>query len=98
MRRPHHSSSREIERKFLIKRLPVKILRPRHFAGGTRDPFKSATIRHVVAGDAWPSIAQDALRNSVEKSQDRSRHLSRSQPWFGGGGSGISKPREPPPF
>ena len=31
MRRPHHVSSREIERKFLIKRLPVKILRSRHF-------------------------------------------------------------------
>src|SRR6184192_1223760 len=32
MRRPHHVSSREIERKFLIKRLPVKILRSRHFS------------------------------------------------------------------
>jgi adenylate cyclase len=31
MRRPHHTSSREIERKFLIKRLPVEILRSRHF-------------------------------------------------------------------
>ena len=31
MRRPHHVSSREIERKFLIKGLPVKILRSRHF-------------------------------------------------------------------
>jgi adenylate cyclase len=31
MRRPHHVSSREIERKFLIKRLPVAILRSRHF-------------------------------------------------------------------
>src|SRR5438046_8688050 len=31
MRRPHHVSSREIERKFLIKRLPVEILRSRHF-------------------------------------------------------------------
>src|SRR2546430_1694435 len=31
MPRPHHVSSREIERKFLIKRLPVKILRSRHF-------------------------------------------------------------------
>jgi adenylate cyclase len=31
VRRPHHHSSREIERKFLIKRLPVKILRSRHF-------------------------------------------------------------------
>lgn len=31
MRRPHHISSREIERKFLIKRLPVEILRCRHF-------------------------------------------------------------------
>src|SRR3979409_2557836 len=30
MRRPHHVSSREIERKFLIKRLPVEILRSRH--------------------------------------------------------------------
>src|SRR5436305_14364307 len=31
MRRPHHLSSREIERKFLITGLPVKILRSRHF-------------------------------------------------------------------
>jgi CYTH domain-containing protein len=31
MRRPHHVSSQEIERKFLIKRLPVEILRSRHF-------------------------------------------------------------------
>ena len=31
MRRPHHTSSREIERKFLIKLLPVQILRSRHF-------------------------------------------------------------------
>jgi adenylate cyclase len=31
VRRPHHVSSREIERKFLIKRLPVKTLRSRHF-------------------------------------------------------------------
>src|SRR2546423_538768 len=31
MRRPHHVSSREIERKFLIKQLPVEILRSRHF-------------------------------------------------------------------
>ena len=30
VRRPHHRSSREIERKFLIKHLPVKILRARH--------------------------------------------------------------------
>lgn len=31
MRRAHHTSSREIERKFLIKRLPLAILRSRHF-------------------------------------------------------------------
>jgi|SRR4051812_18818443 adenylate cyclase len=31
MRRPRHVSSREIERKFLIKRLPLAILRSRHF-------------------------------------------------------------------
>jgi adenylate cyclase len=31
MRRPNHVSSCEIERKFLIKRLPVEILRSRHF-------------------------------------------------------------------
>ena len=31
MRRPHHVSSREIERKFLIKQLPLEILRARHF-------------------------------------------------------------------
>ena len=30
VRRPHHVSSREIERKFLIKHPPVKILRARH--------------------------------------------------------------------
>src|ERR1051326_6388914 len=32
MRRPHHVSSREIERKFLIKRLPLEIARSRRFA------------------------------------------------------------------
>ena len=31
MRRPHHVSSREIERKYLVKRLPVEILHSRHF-------------------------------------------------------------------
>src|SRR6185312_11220885 len=31
MGRPHHVSAREIERKFLIKRLPLQILRSRHF-------------------------------------------------------------------
>src|SRR5882724_4937395 len=71
---------------------------PRSCARRARDPIESATIRVAVVGDARSSIAQDPLRDSVEKSQDRSRHLSRSQPWFGGGGSGISKPREPPPF
>ncbi|MEP6604059.1 MAG: CYTH domain-containing protein [Spartobacteria bacterium] len=31
MPRPHHVSSREIERKFLIKRLPPEVLRSRNF-------------------------------------------------------------------
>ena len=31
MRRPHHVSSREIERKFLIKHLPLEILHAPHF-------------------------------------------------------------------
>lgn len=31
MRRPHHVSSHEIERKFLVERLPLEILRSRHF-------------------------------------------------------------------
>ena len=31
MRRPHHVSAREIERKFLIKHLPLEILGSRHF-------------------------------------------------------------------
>ncbi len=31
MRKPHHVSSREIERKFLIKRLPLEIFRSRRF-------------------------------------------------------------------
>jgi adenylate cyclase len=31
VRRPHHVSSREIERKFLIKLLPAEIVRSRHF-------------------------------------------------------------------
>jgi len=31
VRRPHHVSSREIERKFLIKQLPLEILGARHF-------------------------------------------------------------------
>ena len=31
MRRPHHVSSREIERKFLVKHLPLAILHSRHY-------------------------------------------------------------------
>src|SRR5436189_3587174 len=31
MRRPHHVSSREIERKFLLRRLPEKLKRSRHY-------------------------------------------------------------------
>jgi adenylate cyclase len=31
MRRSHHVSSHEIERKFLVERLPLEILRSRHF-------------------------------------------------------------------
>jgi adenylate cyclase len=31
MRRPHHVSSREIERKFLVRFLPAQILHARHF-------------------------------------------------------------------
>ena len=47
MRRPHHVSSREIERKFLIKRLPVKILRSRHFSIAQGYLVNEARGRHV---------------------------------------------------
>ena len=47
MRRPHHHSSREIERKFLIKRLPVKILRSRHFSIAQGYLVNEARGRHV---------------------------------------------------
>jgi len=44
MRRSHHVSSREIERKFLIKRPPVKILRSRHF------PISQGYLAHEPGG------------------------------------------------
>jgi CYTH domain-containing protein len=47
MRRPHHVSSREIERKFLIKRLPLEILRSRHFRLGQGYLANEAGGRHV---------------------------------------------------
>src|SRR5438132_11612678 len=47
MRRSHHVSSREIERKFLIKRLPVKILRSRHFSIGQGYLANEPRGRHV---------------------------------------------------
>ncbi len=47
MRRPHHVSSREIERKFLIKRLPVEILRSRHFKIAQGYLANEARGRHV---------------------------------------------------
>src|SRR5216117_858365 len=47
MRRSHHSSSREIERKFLIKRLPVKILRSRHFPIAQGNLANEPRGRHV---------------------------------------------------
>jgi adenylate cyclase len=47
MRRPHHVSSREIERKFLIKRLPIAILRSRHFPIAQGYLANEAGGRHV---------------------------------------------------
>jgi len=47
MRRPHHVSSREMERKFLIKRLPVEILRSRHFQIAQGYLANEAGGRHV---------------------------------------------------
>jgi adenylate cyclase len=47
MRRPHHVSSREIERKFLIKRLPVEIFRSRHFQIAQGYLANEAGGRHV---------------------------------------------------
>ena len=47
MRRPHHVSSREIERKFLIKRLPLEILRSRHFRLAQGYLAKDRGGRHV---------------------------------------------------
>jgi adenylate cyclase len=47
MRRPHHVCSREIERKFLIKRLPREILSSRHYQ--IKQGYLAAEIggRHV---------------------------------------------------
>jgi adenylate cyclase len=47
MRRPHHVSSREIERKFLIKGLPPQILRSRHFQLAQGYLANEARGRHV---------------------------------------------------
>jgi adenylate cyclase len=47
MRRTHHVSSREIERKFLIKRLPLEILRCRHFRIAQGYLANEAGGRHV---------------------------------------------------
>jgi adenylate cyclase len=47
MRRPHHVSSREIERKFLIKRLPLEILRSRHCTIAQGYLANEAGSRHV---------------------------------------------------
>lgn len=47
MRQPHHVSSREIERKFLIKRLPLEILRSRHYKIAQGYLSNEAGGRHV---------------------------------------------------
>jgi len=47
MPRPHHVSSREIERKFLIKGLPPQILRSRHFKLAQGYLANEARGRHV---------------------------------------------------
>src|SRR5207248_7327718 len=80
MRRPHHLSSREIERKFLIKRLPVKILRSRHFpiaqgylaneSGGRhvrlRKKAKTASLTFKVG--RGPARAEREIRLSPQQS------------------------------
>jgi adenylate cyclase len=46
-RRPHHVSSREIERKFLIKHLPVEVLQSRRFRIAQGYLANEAGGRHV---------------------------------------------------
>ncbi|MBV9009590.1 MAG: adenylate cyclase [Verrucomicrobia bacterium] len=50
MRRPHHVSSREIERKFLIKRFPVEILQSRHFEIAQGYLVNETGGRHIRLG------------------------------------------------
>jgi len=47
MRRPNHVSTREIERKFLIRHFPVEILRSRHFQIAQGYLANEAGGRHV---------------------------------------------------
>lgn len=47
MRRPHHVSSHEIERKFLLQRLPAEILRSKHFRIAQGYLVNEPRSRHV---------------------------------------------------
>src|SRR3982751_1517245 len=68
MRRPHHVSSREIERKFLIKRLPLEILRSRHFKIAQGYLANEAGGRHVRLRK---KAATRSLTFKVGRSTDR---------------------------
>lgn len=79
MGRPHHVSSREIERKFLIKRLPLEILRSRHFRlaqGYLADETGGRHVRLRKKGRV-PSLTFKVGRGTVR--EEREIRLSSKQ-------------------
>lgn len=79
MRRPNHVSTREIERKFLIKRLPLEILRSRHFRIAQGYLANETGGRHVRLRKkgATPTLTFKVGRGSLR--EEREIQLSAKQ-------------------
>ncbi len=62
MRRPHHVSSREIERKFLLRRLPDRLKRSRHLGRSRSREECEIKLSPKQFAALWPATAGRRLR------------------------------------
>src|SRR6266545_1061616 len=95
MRRPHHVSSREIERKFLIKRLPLEILRSRHFRIAQGYLASETGGRHVrLRKKSKTAFLTFKGGGGGEKEKGQTRGAPKQFPPYGParGGGGLAKP------
>lgn len=79
MSRPHHVSSREIERKFLVKQLPIEIRQARHFPIAQGYLVSETGGRHVRLRKKARTASLTFKAGPASSRQEREIRLSAKQ-------------------